>query len=191
MYQGRFINLDRSPDRRAAMEAQLRKWGLSDRYMRFAAIDGEDGQRACFRSHHAALEQADANSPVHVLEDDALLSGYVPQVIDIITSNEMLDHFDIVFTETLVAPDVMEIRELKQLFDKHRADETFMVRDITQTYYCGASSYLVGPKCRDRIGRLQARARWPATQRPVHPPGGESRQLEAWLRVSVCNDGPI
>jgi GR25 family glycosyltransferase involved in LPS biosynthesis len=151
MYQGRFINLDRSPDRRAAMEAQLRKWGLSDRYMRFAAIDGEDGQRACFRSHHAALEQADASSPVHVLEDDALLSGYVPQVIDIITSNEMLDHFDIVFTETLVAPDVMEIRELKQLFDKHRADETFMVRDITQTYYCGASSYLVGPKCRDRV----------------------------------------
>jgi GR25 family glycosyltransferase involved in LPS biosynthesis len=130
------------------MESQLRKCGLSDRYRRFAAIDGEDGERACFRSHTAVLENADPGCPVHVLEDDVLLSGYVPQVADFIASAGVLDQFDIVFTETLVSPDVLLLRDLKQLFDKHRANETFVVQDITQTYQCGASSYFVGPKNR-------------------------------------------
>ena len=136
------------------MEAQLRVCGLSDRYSRFAAIDGEDGQRACFRSHTAVLENADPGCPVHVLEDDVLLSGYLPQVADFVASAGVLDQFDIVFTETLISPDVMQLRELKQLFDKHRANETFVVQDITQTYQCGASSYFVGPK--NRAGVLES-----------------------------------
>jgi GR25 family glycosyltransferase involved in LPS biosynthesis len=133
------------------MEAQLRACGLSDRYRRFAAIDGEDGQRACFRSHTSVLENADPGYPVHVLEDDVLLSGYVPQVADFIDTAGVLDQFDIVFTETLVSPDVMQLRELKQLFDKHRANETFVVQDIAQTYQCGASSYFVGSKNRANV----------------------------------------
>jgi glycosyl transferase family 25 len=150
MYAGRFINLDRSPDRRASMEAQLRKLGVSDQYERFSAIDGEDGQKACFQSHAMLLKETEC--PVHVLEDDALLSAYVPSVADFIVSSGVLDTLDIVFTETIVGPDdVFELRELKQLFDKHRADETFIVRDITSTYRCGSSSYLVGPNKRDRV----------------------------------------
>ena len=150
MYVGRFINLERSPDRRSAMEAQLRKLGLSDRYERFRAIDGDDGQKACFQSHALLLKET--GCPVHVLEDDAILSDYVASVVDFVASSGVLDSFDIVFTETIVGPDdVFELRELKQLFDKHRADETFVVRDITSTYRCGTSSYLVGSKNRERV----------------------------------------
>jgi GR25 family glycosyltransferase involved in LPS biosynthesis len=133
------------------MESQLRACGLSDRYRRFAAIDGEDGQRACFRSHTAVLENAPLGRPVHVLEDDVLLSGYVPQVVDFIASAGALDQFDIIFTETVVSTDAVELHELKQLFRKHRANETFIVQDITPTYQCGASSYLVGPKNRANV----------------------------------------
>jgi GR25 family glycosyltransferase involved in LPS biosynthesis len=150
MYVGRFINLDRSPDRRASMEAQLQKLGLSDRYERFSAIDGEDGQKACFQSHVLLLKET--GCPVHVLEDDAILSAYVPSVVDFLVSSGVLDNLDIIFTETIIGPDdVFELRELKQLFDKHRADETFIVRDVTPTYRCGSSSYLVGSKNRDRV----------------------------------------
>ena len=150
MYVGRFINLDRSPDRRASMEAQLQKFGLSDRYKRFSAIDGEDGQKACFQSHVLLLKETEC--PVHVLEDDAILSAYVLSVVDFLVSSGVLDNLDIVFTETIVGPDdVFELRDLKQLFDKHRADETFIVRDITPTYRCGTSSYLVGSKNKDRV----------------------------------------
>src|SRR4051812_423629 len=131
---GLFINLDRCPERRAAMEAQLRRYGLADRYQRFPAIDDADGQRGCFQSHIGALESAAAGHASHVLEDDALLSGYVPQVVEFVVSTGVLDRFDIVFTETLIGPDILELRELKKLFDRHRADETFEVRDITSTY---------------------------------------------------------
>jgi GR25 family glycosyltransferase involved in LPS biosynthesis len=154
---GLFINLDRSPERRAAMEAQLRSYGLADRYQRFPAIDGADGQRGCFQSHIGVLESAIAGQPVHVLEDDALLSGYVPQIIDFIVSTGVLDRFDIVFTETLIGPDVLELRDLKKLFDRHRANETFEVRDITSTYQCGTTSYLVGAANKARVlSALQA-----------------------------------
>ena len=39
-YVGAFINLDRSPQRRAEMEGQLAELGIADRYVRFPAIDG-------------------------------------------------------------------------------------------------------------------------------------------------------
>jgi GR25 family glycosyltransferase involved in LPS biosynthesis len=148
---GFFINLDRSPERRAAMEAQLRTHGLADRYQRFPAIDGADGQRACFQSHIRALESAAAGHAVHVLEDDVLLSGYVPQVIDFVVSNGVLDRFDVVLTETLIGPDVLELRELKKVFERRRADETFEVRDITSTYQCGTTSYVVGQTSKARV----------------------------------------
>jgi len=133
------------------MEAQLRSYGLADRYRRFPASTGSDGQRACFQSHIGALGSAAAGDAVHVLEDDALLSGYVPQVVDFVVSTGVLDRFDVVFTETLIGPDVLELRELKKLFDRHRADETFEVRDVTSTYQCGMTSYLVGRNGRARV----------------------------------------
>jgi len=148
---GVFINLDRSPERRATMEAQLRAYGLANRYRRFPAIDGADGQRACFQSHIAALEGAAAGHAVHVMEDDVLLSGYAPQVVDYVVSTGVLDRFDIVLTETLIGPDALELRELKKLFDRHRTDETFEVRDVTSTYQCGMTSYLVGASKKTRV----------------------------------------
>ena len=148
---GVFINLDRSPERRAAMEAQVRAYGLADRYRRLPAIDGADGQYACFQSNIAALESAAAGHAVHVLEDDVLLSGYVPQVVDFVASTDVLDRFDVVFTETLIGPDALELRELKKLFDRHKTNETFEVRDITSTYQCGTTSYLVGAANRARV----------------------------------------
>jgi GR25 family glycosyltransferase involved in LPS biosynthesis len=99
-----------------------------------------------------ALEQAMTSGiAVHVVEDDVILSGYVPQVLETIATNGSLDLFDIVFTEMLIGPDVMDIREHKRLFDKLRTDETFMVRDITSSYWGGMTSYAVGPKNISRV----------------------------------------
>jgi hypothetical protein len=39
-YIGRYINLDRSPERRAVLETMLNGLGVADRYQRFAAVDG-------------------------------------------------------------------------------------------------------------------------------------------------------
>src|SRR5262245_60197350 len=139
--KGWFINLERCPDRRASIEVELERCGLP--YKRFAAIDGSDGQRACFQSHLSVLQQ-DRGEPIHVLEDDAILSGYTKAVVEYVVSSGVLDKFDLVHTETLVSPEVMELRELRQSFDKHVQAGTFEVRDITTTYQACMTSYLVG-----------------------------------------------
>jgi GR25 family glycosyltransferase involved in LPS biosynthesis len=38
-FQGYFINLDRSPDRRRSIESELGKYGLGAAYARIAAVD--------------------------------------------------------------------------------------------------------------------------------------------------------
>ena len=39
-YIGRYINLERSPERRRDVEAVLARLGLADRYERFLGVDG-------------------------------------------------------------------------------------------------------------------------------------------------------
>jgi GR25 family glycosyltransferase involved in LPS biosynthesis len=91
-YHGLYINLDRSAGRRENFERQLAALGLAPFYARFPAIDGAmlstartalpGGETGCFFSHFRALEAARSrNLPVHILEDDALLSPHVQPVI--------------------------------------------------------------------------------------------------------------
>src|SRR5262245_21679794 len=86
-YTGLYINLDRSTERRRSIEEQLAKFNLSSRYTRFEAVDGlktaareglQPGEVGCFHSHHRALMKGGENGlPVHILEDDILLSQYL------------------------------------------------------------------------------------------------------------------
>jgi len=87
-YTGLYINLDRSPERRREFEGQLRTYNIFDRYVRLPATDGtliqspratvKPGEIGCFHSHYRALLHAKPSGlPVHVVEDDALLSEHV------------------------------------------------------------------------------------------------------------------
>src|SRR5689334_4220080 len=78
--KGWFINW--SAALRASIEAELERWKLP--YKRFAAIDGADGQRACFQSHLGVLQQG-RGEPIH--EDDAILSGYTKAVVEYVVSS--------------------------------------------------------------------------------------------------------
>ena len=82
LYNGLYINLDRSTARRDAMERQFDRLELSPFYTRFAAIDGTTlnsprsaigkGETGCFQSHYRALLSARPRGTfVHILEDDA------------------------------------------------------------------------------------------------------------------------
>src|SRR5712664_1917359 len=84
--EGLFINLDRAAERRAAMERQLSAIPPPYPIERFAGIDGSlqpgcpenlrPGQYGCWLSHLAALERSmPSGRHLHVMEDDALLSG--------------------------------------------------------------------------------------------------------------------
>src|SRR5262245_1947005 len=114
-YHGLYINLERSTERRTAIERQLDIFGLAPFYARFPAIDGttlnsprstiKPGENGCFQSHYRALMSVRTRGKcLHMLEDDALLSPYVRPVIEEAIAQNLFDQFDVVFTDTFVAP---------------------------------------------------------------------------------------
>jgi GR25 family glycosyltransferase involved in LPS biosynthesis len=165
MYCGTFINLDRDARRRLNMERQLAACNIADKYTRFAAIDGASlaprrgritrSELACIQSHYGALEQAKAHGTyVHVLEDDAVLSQYVPYIIEKIQMNRSLDHYDIIFTDTLIPLSVAELNYCKRLFERLCPGSTpasFATFDISAVYTSCTSSYVIGPHAVERV----------------------------------------
>src|ERR1700761_1829036 len=100
-YIGRYINLDRSPERRRELEAMLAGFGVADRYQRFTAVDGQErearfsavspGELGCFLSHYECLRDAPRGRPIHIIEDDVVFG---PRTVSLIeqTIHNALDH---------------------------------------------------------------------------------------------------
>src|ERR1700748_3472098 len=108
-YQGFFINLDRSPQRRAEIEAHLAQFGLEKAYRRFPAAEGNSlhlpnpgpkllaGEIGCFISHYLLLkENLGQTKPLHVVEDDVQFSRYTAPVIQSLMTGGSLAHYDII-----------------------------------------------------------------------------------------------
>jgi GR25 family glycosyltransferase involved in LPS biosynthesis len=117
-YDGRYINLDRSPERRAEMEAQFARLDPVARYDRFPAVDGNlhgltghgltDGELGCLMSHHRLLRmRLDSPTHLHILEDDIVMARRTVSFVEQVIRSGLLDDWDILFTETTV-PMVVE-----------------------------------------------------------------------------------
>ncbi|WP_208511904.1 glycosyltransferase family 25 protein [Variovorax paradoxus] len=162
---GCFINLQRSGDRRAAMEAQLRALGIEG-VARFEAIDaatlpapGPDaatsaGERACFLSHARALEGAPPDGFFLVLEDDALLSRALPPLLRPEALAQLAD-WDLVFLECLPYTSAHSLLALWQALKKQLPADPAAPRDAIAgievldargLYNWGAVAYLATPK---------------------------------------------
>ena len=169
-YRGIYINLERSTARRAAMQAQLEKFGVTPLYTRFAAIDGSriarqsgsaiaPGEEGAFRSHAEAIREASSHTaPLHVLEDDALLSSSTQPIISEAIASGLLDRFDILFTDSFVAPDLGMLKVLTYAFQKSRARNSDRVEladlqlfDISRQNFSCLTSYVVSPKAFPRL----------------------------------------
>ena len=168
-YHGVYINLDRSPSRRERMEAQLAAHSLTDRYARFSAVDGSmvnlprskigPGETGAFLSHARALEQAQPRGiPVHILEDDALLSEHVRTVIEDAIPAGLFERFDILFTDTFVNAHLGMLKGLKTAFDRNALAPSRPLRladlqviDLGKENFACLTSYVVGAKSMDRI----------------------------------------
>jgi hypothetical protein len=168
-YQGLYINLDRSVLRERRMQAQLAALHLSDRYTRLPAVDGANlnlgpskigpGETGAFLSHARALEQAQgASLPVHILEDDALLSEHVRPVIEDAIAAGLFENFDILFTDIFVHAHVGMLKGLKTAFDSVALPPSRPLRladlkvlDLARENFACLTSYVVGPKSFDRI----------------------------------------
>jgi glycosyl transferase, family 25 len=173
---GFFINLDRSPERRAHMEAQLRRVGI-DWVRRFGAIDGNTlvppancalsaGELACFRSHTQIIESAPPGTFTFILEDDVELSDDLPLILHP-GQLEGLADYDIVLldcqpfwaTPTLLA--LWRSME-RQLLDRadlldpsaRRRIRGVEIHDAASVYCWGLTSYLVTPRGHSKLPAL-------------------------------------
>jgi len=128
-YVGYYINLDRSADRRAVMDAQLARLGLLERYRRFAAVDGDmlgvtnpkltTGELGCFTSHYRLLQQnRDSAVHLHVIEDDVVLAGCAAQVVEQIATSAMIDDHDLLFTDMALPVDFKFYREARIRYER-------------------------------------------------------------------------
>jgi GR25 family glycosyltransferase involved in LPS biosynthesis len=172
-YRGVYINLDRSNERRAQMEAQIAALGLSETYARLPAVEGatldaplskvKPGELGCFLSHRRALELArSTGKPVHVLEDDTILSADMRSVIEDAISDGLLDRVDLLYLDTFVHCQPLMLKGMKSLFDHVAARRPLrladmQIIDLSQQNFSGTTSYVVGPRASERVLALMHR----------------------------------
>lgn len=154
--EGVFINLDRSPERRAGMERQIGEAGLPYGIERLAAVDGANrsdrpaglnpGQHGCWLSHLLAIEGSLGRSAhLHVLEDDALLGAALPILPDVVGSLDSgsRGEWDVLYLDaTLIEP--MDMCHVYGWAKTARQDGSVRVRALPREFTVyGTHSYVV------------------------------------------------
>ena len=170
-YRGLYINLDRSRERRDSIEAQFGALGLAARYTRFPGIDGaalpapsnglRPGEVGAFHSHTRALEKArGSGTPVHILEDDAILCEHTAPVIEGAIAARLFDTFDILLTDMLVAPHLGLLKSLKAAFaeagPRPLSFADVKILDLAGQNFACLTSYIVGTRGAERVHGLCA-----------------------------------
>jgi GR25 family glycosyltransferase involved in LPS biosynthesis len=161
------------------MEAQFARFGLSSRYTRFRAIDGSSAampqraairasESAAFLSHMTVLEGSHPHkTPIHILEDDALVSAHSQPVIEQAIATGLFERFDVLFTDTLVSPHLGMLKAMKSTFDRIGLISRplqltdLQVIDLAQQDFACLTSYVVAPRSVNRILQLY-RTEWEA-----------------------------
>ena len=165
-YEGRYINLAGSEDRRRAMDAQLRARGLADTHRRFEAIRGADrpeqplttlrpGELGCWLSHLQVMAEAtDPDRHLHVLEDDAVLSPRLTQVLRDL--DRLGDDWDLLFTDVYLhpPPSPEQFAALRRAWQDHARHGRLTLMDLRGLAFTGTTSYVVHRRSRDKLRRL-------------------------------------
>jgi glycosyl transferase family 25 len=101
----------------------------------------KDTEKACFLSHFKAWEHAAASShKTLILEDDALLSHYLPQVLAAIDASEEVEHLS------------LEVRSRKKIVSK-QGREVSAEHNIFRLYQdrSGAAAYVLSPRAARKL----------------------------------------
>ena len=169
MYKGFYINLDRSPDRRIAIEARLSHLNAASRYERFPAMDGSstgltasvltNSELGCLLSHYMLLEsRTNRADHLHVIEDDVVFANCAVPSVDQVVRSGLLDQYDILFTETAVEMDIHWCREARRLYKNLvQRGETGIASNVEFRlipYLGGTTSYLVNHRSIELVCRL-------------------------------------
>lgn len=179
-FRGFFINLDRSVDRKIALESALERFGLGGVVERFPALEGDSRPSAispnelgCFLSHQRVIETADPERHLLVFEDDVWFPGQFQRYFQIAQRLMANDTWDMVFLNmTVNFPQVSRVQRLirakKQLGDIHTpAFSQFGLNDARGLYDFGMMAYVVHKGAQPKIGAILAEAAHDGYQQPI------------------------
>lgn len=171
---GVYINLDRSTERRARVETELARHGLASDYVRFSACEAgpadsagsalKPGEIGCFRSHCSVLRQfGSGERHLHIAEDDIVFSSRFAAVTGELVRSGMLDRYDLIFLDTVVAVGLELVGEFRRLLERNAARAErgaaapVIVLDFHHHRFAGTSSYLVSRRAVARVAQLLER----------------------------------
>ena len=172
-FVGRYINMDASIGRRAAMEAQFSALGLAERYARFPGIDGRDlgasasplspGELGCFMSHYRCIvETAVEGHHLHIVEDDVVLAPQAAGLLDRII-DDAVPRCDLLLTDMFMPLEMGTILDMivqlraSGLFDQRlrpadvRLPGYVMYPNLRHVPFGGATSYVVNHASRGKL----------------------------------------
>src|SRR5437762_2779804 len=198
-YLGLFINLDRSEQRRANIEAQIARFGLQQNYQRFPAADGnvlklpnprlQNSEMGCFTSHYLVLK-ANLGCPhhLHIIEDDVIFSALTGELVPDICQllDGALSEYDIVCTDVFI--NSMDFRHYKKLYDAavkrdekgQITDIKFQVLDLRNKNFACTPSSVVNKKSIRKLHDLCEKFLW----------GGPTLPIDLFYR-GLCDAGLI
>jgi GR25 family glycosyltransferase involved in LPS biosynthesis len=176
-YIGRYINLDRSPERRRLIEAEIASIGGSAPYERFAAVEGQTlashpevddrGSLGCYLSHLEAIKLgAPSGAWLHVLEDDAVVSRFFGGAMAAITQDPQFEQFDVIFTNVMTLMRPRETPIWRALFDRNvsvdaegfvTAVNVLTASPLRNIEFGLTTSYLVNPRSIERVADMLGR----------------------------------
>ncbi len=172
-YAGFYVNLDRSTDRRTRIEAEIAHHAPAQTYERVAAVDGATfnlpserlrrGEVGCFLSHLFLLQKKlDSDHHLHVVEDDAVLSRFTVPAIGALIGSGALEHFDIVFTDTVAQPSRRDFTKYKALYDRCVARGAgggiVRVQPAFVDYFASTMSFVVNRRSIAKVADVLARS---------------------------------
>lgn len=164
MIIGTYINLDRSRDRRAAMERTIADAQPPYPIERFAAVEGASrtdvpagltpGEYGCWLSHLEVLERSlERDEHLHVMEDDIVLSkatALLPDLLGLLERNTGGD-WDLLYLDATL----VEIEDMCRMFEWARSSQkegNVNVNGVPADFTVyGTHSYVVN---RTRRGKL-------------------------------------
>ncbi len=171
-YHGIYINLDRSTERRAALETALAHFNLTPHYQRLSGTEGnpdnllsplKKAEVGCFVSHVRALRQGlSAHQHLHILEDDSILTACTASTINWAVSSGTIDDFDILYTDIAIPYTNDSFRQFKTLFDRAVTRNTagqitsveFKAINLDSIEFLSTSSYIVNKNSLKKLADL-------------------------------------
>ena len=199
-FVGRYINMDASPGRRAALEARLAAVGQGGRYERFVAVDGHTlarpdsrispGELGCMVSHLRCIaEAATREVATHIIEDDVVFTPSTVSILDQVLETA-LGAWDMMFCDIVVPIHASTLFNLFSLYRKTGIDPAAPAGGGMPTVihylplkgvpFTGAASYLVSPAGARKLEPLIA----------AHLDRGPTMPVDNLLQV-LCAEGRI